>query len=194
MGEHEEYIEDGRLISRYLKGETTAFEHLVKKFLPVVYGYIFRMTRDQSVAEDLAQETFIKVWKNLQKFHLDSSFRTWVLAIAHHTVLDWFRKKKHIPFSDFDTRDGRNILQETTPDQDPRPDELFIQNEKVELVQELLERLPPRAKETLILYEEGGMTFAEIGEMLGESVHTVKSRYRRALMTLKGSVTLEDLT
>jgi RNA polymerase sigma-70 factor, ECF subfamily len=177
--------EENKHVLRYQKGDAQAFEPLVKEFLPLVYSYAARMTGDTESAEDIAQVTFVKVWKNIGKYNPNASFRTWILTITHRTILDWFRKKKHVPFSDFDIERGGNVLLDTTEDTLPLPDEVFAQQELRGHIEELLATLPPKAREVLVLYFEAEMTLEEIAVALGESLNTVKSRYRRALLALR---------
>lgn len=93
---------DEELITAYLAGNSKAFTVLVERHLNGVYSYVLRFVGDE-VAEDIVQETFIKAWNNIKKYNAGSSkFKTWLLRIARNTAIDFLRKKKHIPFSEFE--------------------------------------------------------------------------------------------
>ncbi|MDO8512616.1 MAG: sigma-70 family RNA polymerase sigma factor [bacterium] len=80
-------------------GDETAFAELVKQNLPLIYRYIFRLTGNVATAEDLTQETFVRVWKNLSRFDTKKPFRPWLYRIARNCAFDFLRKKNTVPFS-----------------------------------------------------------------------------------------------
>ena len=90
-----------------------------------------------------------------------------------------------MPFSQFETEEGVNVLTETVPDTEELPDALLIKLEDAKELRKTLEKLPPKAREVLLLYYTNDLTFEDIGEMLGEPTNTVKSRHRRALQSLR---------
>lgn len=176
-------IDDKKLIADYLEGDTEALAILVERNLKLIYRYAFRMTRDVEDAQDITQETFVKLWRNIEKFDLDKNFRTWLLGIAHNTALDLLRKKKDFVFSDFDNETGG--FSETIVDPAPLPPEIFERAEKKELLDDALGQISPTYREILTLYYEEDLTFAEIGTILNKPLNTVKSQHRRALSALK---------
>lgn len=179
--------EDKKLIEDYLGGDTGAFAVLVEYNLKLIYRYALRMTRDVEDAEDITQETFVKLWRNLHKFDLDKNFRTWLLGIAHNTAIDILRKKKDFVFSDFDNEVGD--FSETIVDPTPLPPEIFAQAEQKKLLDNALGQLSPASRETLTLYFESDLTFAEIGTIVNKPLNTVKSQHRRALSALRKILT-----
>jgi RNA polymerase sigma-70 factor (ECF subfamily) len=177
---------DEDLISAYLGGEEPAFAELTGRHLGGVYSFIARFVGNAEEADDITQETFLKAWKSLKKYDSRTSkFKTWLLRIARNSAIDFLRKKKHIPFSQFETEEGVNILTETVPDTEELPDALLIKLEDAEELHKTLEKLPPKAREILLLYYTNDLTFEDIGEMLGEPTNTVKSRHRRAIQLLR---------
>ncbi|HEY5383156.1 MAG TPA: sigma-70 family RNA polymerase sigma factor [Candidatus Paceibacterota bacterium] len=177
---------DEDLISAYLGGDEPAFAELTRRHLSGVYSFIARFIGNAEEADDITQETFLKAWKSLKKYDRQTSkFKTWLLRIARNSAIDFLRKKKHVPFSQFDTEDGANVLTETVPDTEELPDALLIKLEGAKEVRKTLEQLPPKAREVLLLYYTNDLTFEDIGEMLGEPTNTVKSRHRRALQSLR---------
>ena len=149
--------------------------------------------------EDIAQEVFLKTWKSIYRYNPESSkFKTWILRIARNTAIDYLRKRKHIPFSEFSsTRDeedggGANLLADVIPDPNPLPEELFARTEDAEMVIHSVEMLSPRHREVLTLHYTNHLTFEEIGRMLGQPTNTVKSRHHRALIALRTLLAPKD--
>src|SRR6185437_858950 len=159
---------DEELLAAYLGGEESAFGELTARHLKGVYSFVLKFVGGQHEAEDIAQESFLKVWKNLQNFRPEkSSFKKWLLRIARNSSIDFLRKKKHIPFSEFE-KDGEHTLAETVPAPDALPYELWEQAENSAALTEALQELTPRHREILLLYYTNDLTFDEIGAMLGE--------------------------
>lgn len=177
---------DEELIRAYLAGDESAFAELTHRHLGGVYSFILRFVGSAHDAEDITQDTFLKAWKSLKKYNPSASkFKTWLFRIARNSAIDFLRKKKHIPFSQFETESGANMLTETVADAEELPDALLMKLEDAKELHATLEELPPKAREILLLYYTNDLTFEEIGEMLGEPANTVKSRHRRALQALR---------
>ena len=177
---------DEELLAAFVAGEEGAFSILTERYLKTVYSFVVRFVGDSNEAEDIVQETFLKAWKSASKYREEASkFKTWVLRVARNTAIDHLRKRKHVPFSQFDTEDGHNVLVETVPDTQSLPDELLATFQDAEMVQEALAQLSPDAREVVLLHYMNGLTFLEIGDMLGEPQNTVKSRHHRAIIHLR---------
>lgn len=161
------------------------FGKIVRDNLNSVYSFVYRIVGDTSDADDITQETFVKVWKNLSKYDKNKSFKSWLFTIAHNTAVDWLRKKKSIVFSSFEDDEGKNYFENSLPDPEPLADEIFSKNEEVSSVKKYILELPSFYQEVLFLYYDQDMTFEEIGNILGKSLNTVKSQHRRAILKLK---------
>lgn len=178
---------DEELIAAYMKGEKSAFNDLVERHLNGVYTYVLRFVGNQEEAEDIVQETFVKAWNNLKKYDARAAkFKTWLLRIARNTAIDFLRKKKHIPFSEFETQP--NMVAEVVADESDSAEEIFARGEDSREIAAALSKLSEKHREILLLYYTNDITFEEIGSMLGESPNTMKSRHRRALRTLADAV------
>ncbi len=93
---------DQKLIANYLAGDEKSLEILINRYLRPIYSFVYRHVGNGEVAEDITQEVFVKVWRNLKKFDQNKSFKTWIFTIAKNTSFDFFKKKKAIPFSELE--------------------------------------------------------------------------------------------
>jgi RNA polymerase sigma-70 factor (ECF subfamily) len=178
---------DEDLISEYIKGDQLAFKALLDRYTPLLYNFSVRFV-GTTHADDIVQDVFIKVWKNLKKFDVSKAhFKTWVFTITRNTVTDYLRKKKSIVFSDMENTEGDSVV-DAVVDKADLPDTVIEKLQDVEYLNTLLERLAPAYKEVLILYYQEEMTFAQIGQALSKPLNTVKSHHRRALEQLRKMV------
>ncbi|MEK7078290.1 MAG: RNA polymerase sigma factor [Patescibacteria group bacterium] len=150
---------DKQLVSSYIKGEEKALEELVSRHLKPVYNFVYRISGSKKDAEDITQETFIKVWRKIKKYNPDKNFKTWLFTIARNTAIDWLRKKRDIIFSNFEDSEGGNYLENELIDPNPLPDKIFAQAEDQEFVENLLRQLAPIYREVLILKYANDLTF-----------------------------------
>jgi RNA polymerase sigma-70 factor (ECF subfamily) len=177
---------DEELVADCVAGDEEAFSLLVERHLKTVFSFAVRLVGNTQEAEDITQETFLKAWRNLNRYRSEASkFKTWILHIARNASIDHLRKRKHVAFSEFDTNGGQNVLVETLADDSELPDELFAKAEDAQRVMQAVDSLPSDAREVLLLHYTNGLTFFEIGELLGQPQNTVKSRHHRAIQSLK---------
>lgn len=195
---------DLKLIAKYFAGDEKSLEILILRYLKPIYSFVYRYIGNASDAEDITQEVFVKVWRNLRKFNpkksrfislrekQEKSFKTWIFSIAKNTSIDFFRKfqsasggKKSIPFSSFENEKGENMFIETLADPAPLPEELLEQVDIKKMLDAAMKKLSPPHRLVLFLRYNDHFTFREIAETLGEPLHTVKSRHYRALIKLK---------
>lgn len=173
---------DEELVVDHLSGDSNAFALLVQRHLKGVYSFAARSIHDE--AEDIVQDTFLKVWKNLKKYKpRNAKFKTWLMRITRNTVIDYLRKKKSFVFSDFDGHADINIS--NISDSEDLPDEIVARAHDALHIETLLKKLSPEYREVLLLRYMNQMTFGEIGEILDESINTVKSRHHRGLIKLR---------
>jgi len=178
-------LSDQQLVATYLKGDEKSLEILIQRYLKPIYSFVYRHVGDAQEAEDIAQQVFVKVWKNLEKFDQQKIFKPWIFTIAKNTSIDFLKKKKEIPFSKFESAAGINILTETLADPAALPDKLFERKDIAQMLYSAMENLSVQYRMVLFLRYNDHFTFREIAEALEEPLHTVKSRHRRALIQLK---------
>ena len=174
--------EDKVLIELYLKGDEKSLEILIARYLKLIYNFSYKNVGNQAEAEDITQEVFVKIWKNIRKFDRKKSFRPWIFQIAKNTSIDFLRKKKTIPFSWFENEKGQNPLVDNMAS--PPSNLLEIFSDK-KVLATLMHSLTEKEQKIINLRHNDGMSFKEIADVSEESVNTVKSRYRRTLDVLR---------
>ena len=177
--------EDKELITEYLLGEEEVLPILINRHFKSVYRFVFGFVLNESTAEDITQDIFIKVWKKLKSYDNKYFFTTWLFSIARNTTIDYLRKKKDVPFSRFENEEGDNILLDTLSDDDPLPDEALSKIQDIKVFKEMLEKLPILYREILILRYTDDLSIEEISKILKRPMETVKSQHRRGILHLK---------
>lgn len=173
---------DLELINLYIHGDDGSLKEIIEKYTPQIYNFVRRFVGTNE-SDDITQEVFIKVWKNLKKFNQNkSSFKTWIFTIARNTVIDFLRKKKSILFSSLDSEES---FSESIIDEAILPDEVLQKLQDVDLLNSLLEKLPEIYQSVLVLHYQEEMSFDEISQIIGKPLNTVKSHHLRAILKLK---------
>lgn len=175
---------DEQLIFSYLKGDEKSLEILIKRYLKSIYSFAYRNVGNIAEAEDITQEVFLKVWRNFRKFKKEKNFKSWIFQITKNTSIDFLRKKKSIPFSQFENENGQNTLLETLADSQTT----LRDNFNTETLNLAIDDLPSRYHIVFKHRYTDGLKFYEIAKLLGEPINTVKSRYRRAVNILKKNI------
>ncbi len=186
-------LSDEQLVLAYFKGNEKALEELVRRYLSLIYNFSRRYTGDPDNASDIAQEVFVKAWKNLKKFDTSKNFRAWLFTVAKHTALDWLKKKNALPFSLLEEYGEEGDFAANIAD--TKQASIIDQVYRKSLSQNMalaIEKLPAKYGSVINLYHNNGLNFREISSFLGESINTVKSRYRRGLISLRRLVSREN--
>ncbi len=168
---------DEQLVIKYLKGDEKSLERIIYRYLPLIYNFSRRYTGDMDNASDIAQEVFVKVWKNLKKFDTSKNFRTWLFTVAKNTALDWLKKRNAMPFS--------LLLEDVADSEQVSIIDKFYKKSLSQNLLSAIEKLPLKYSSVINLYHKDGFNFREIASFLNESINTIKSRYRRGLIMLK---------
>ena len=173
-----ETLSDQILITQYLRGDSTALEKLVERHLDFVLNFVYLIVRNQPVAEDITQETFVKAWQNLSKYNDQYKFKTWLGNIAKNTAIDYLRKQKNLNFSELGDSFEHMIADHSAVlDQE----QLF----DIANIDSVVQTLPDRYRKIIELYYMKGLNFRQIGTVLNESINTVKTKHRRAITQIK---------
>lgn len=175
---------DEQLIKDYLEGDQKSLEFLIERHIKSIYGFVYRYVGNLHDAEDITQDVFLRMWRNIKKFNNEKKFKTWLFTIAKNASLDFLKKKKPFLFTDL-YADEENSKLENLPDPAPLPDEIFDKKNLAEHMEKIIMKLPENYRIILILYYNGHLNFREIAESLNEPLNTIKSRYRRALLALR---------
>lgn len=174
-----------QLIRNFLAGDPSSLQELIERHQSRLYSYIFVMVKDKHLADDVFQDTFIKVIHTLKSgaYSDEGKFIQWVMRIAHNLVIDHFRKAKKVSFAEpkLAYQDVISNLKVTDPSFE---DELITQQIHDD-IRGLIDYLPEEQKEVLILRCYSGMSFKEIAEQTDVSINTALGRMRYALINLR---------
>lgn len=175
---------DAVLIQDYINGNERALEALIVRHKMKIYNFIYSKVYDRDTAEDIFQETFIKVIKTLKRgvYNEEGKFLPWVMRIAHNLVIDFFRKNNRIPT--FDNNDDYDIFQ-LIGDANPTAERAMIDAQVVEDLQKLIVELPQDQKDVLTMRLYKDMSFKEIAESTDVSINTALGRMRYAIINLR---------
>ncbi len=176
---------DEKLIKDYLNGDEHALRLLIEKNIKTIYNFVFQYVGDKDDADDITQETFVKVWKNIKKYKTGGTFKFWLFRIAKNTALDHIKKKRPVTFSSLEKKDSDLNLVENITDPFPFPDEMMRRTNAAEILNKAVKKLAAPYRVILFLYYHDGLNFRQIAETLEEPLDTIKSRHRRALLTLR---------
>ena len=185
-------VPDSSLIRDYLGGNENALGVLIDRHQHRIYSFIFSKVFDRDIAEDIFQDTFIKVIRTLKrgKYNEEGKFLPWVMRIAHNLVIDHFRKNKRMP--KFDNNGDFNIF--SVLSDDSLNAEKQIIKDQIECdVKELIKELPEDQLEVLTMRIYKDMSFKEISERTGVSINTALGRMRYALINLRKIIEKRNL-
>jgi RNA polymerase sigma-70 factor (ECF subfamily) len=176
-------LDDSGVVAAFLAGEKRAFGELVERYQTRLLNFVYRTTGDRERAEDLVQETFIRVYRHLHRFDQSKKFSTWVYTIASNLAKNELRNRSRNPLVLFQTikknwdADARPLEWE---DNTYRPDDLFRKRHLRSMVESAVDQLPEHHRTVFILREMEGKTYEEIADITGANLGTVKSRLNRA--------------
>lgn len=173
-------LSDYDLIQVCINEDKNYFSELVSRYKNLVYSVVLRMVNDREEANDLAQEVFIKIYRNLDRYYPDYKFSTWVIRIATNHVIDYRRKKKQ------ETVCLEDVEYEL-PSEDS-PEEIVIGTEQKERLAELIDALPDMYKIPIVLYHQQGLSYQEIASIIGQPLSKVKNRIFRGRKMLKNNL------
>jgi RNA polymerase sigma factor (sigma-70 family) len=178
-------MSDYELIQRFIKGEQSCFEQIIHRHKNKVFAYISLYIRDQALAEDLFQDTFMKVIQSVKtgKYQDNGKFISWVMRIAHNLIIDHFRRVKQmntVSNDDYesDLFNSRKLADSTVEDD-------MIRRQIQKDVRKMISHLPEDQREVVILRHYAGLSFKEIAEITDVSINTALGRMRYALINMR---------
>ncbi len=177
-------IDDSILVQDYISGDEKALEVLINRHNQRITSFIYSKVLDRDIAEDIFQDTFIKVIKTLKKgtYSEEGKFLPWVMRIAHNLIIDYFRKNKRMPR--FEGNEEFNIFS-VLGDDKLNAEKQLIKDQIDSDLSKLIEELPDDQKEVLVMRIYRDMSFKEISENTGVSINTALGRMRYALINLR---------
>jgi RNA polymerase sigma factor (sigma-70 family) len=186
-------ISDQQLIKNYRNGNEACFEMLLNRYKTKVFTSIYLIVNDKYIAEDIFQETFIKVVKTLksESYNEEGRYVSWVMTIARNLAIDYYRKMARLP--KIITEGGTDIFNELPIFDESREDKLMQTQNEVK-VRDLIKLLPPAQLEVLVLRHYGELSFNEIAKVTQSSVNTCLGRMRYAIINLRKLIEEKSLT
>ena len=187
-------LDDNELVQRFIKGDQDSLEILVVRHKSRVFSYILLIVKNQELAEDIFQETFIKVIRSLKrgKYIENGKFVSWVLRISHNLIIDHFRKEKlkgtiSNDSSDVDIFNSQKFSEDTVEDE-------MVTMQILKEVKYLVTELPDDQRQVIHMRHYMGLSFKEIAEQTDVSINTALGRMRYALINLRKLIEEKNLT
>ncbi|CAI8281777.1 MAG: RNA polymerase sigma factor CarQ [Flavobacteriales bacterium] len=187
-------LPDNILIQQYLSGNNEAFETLLNRYKQRIYSFIYSKIKDRELADDVFQDTFIKVIKTLKKgtYNDEGRFLSWVMRIAHNLIVDHFRRKQRMPMYESHDSDKDVFYRVSEPTQNI--EDLLINTQIKEDLNILINELPKNQLEVLHMRLYQDMSFKEIAERTNVSINTSLGRMRYGLINLRKLIDERNLT
>ena len=178
-------LSDSTLITQFISGNSQSFSILVDRYQKRVYGFIFSKVKDADLADDVFQDTFVKVIKNLRlgKYKDHGRFLSWVMRIAHNIIMDHFRKINRLP--KYESKHKDLDLMDRLIEKSNSIEDLIIETQIHADLSILIDELPKTQKEVLRMRLFQDMSFKDIGEQTGVSINTALGRMRYAILNLR---------
>jgi RNA polymerase sigma factor (sigma-70 family) len=185
---------DYELITGFINGDERSIELLILRHKSKVYSYINLYIRSRDLADDIFQDTFLKVVQSIRagRYQDDGKFISWVMRIAHNLIIDHFRHEKQMGIvynDDYDTDlfNSRRLCDDNVED-------IMVRRQVLRDVRSLINGLPEDQREVVIMRHYAGMSFKEIADMTGVSINTALGRMRYALINMRKVMTEKNIT
>jgi RNA polymerase sigma factor (sigma-70 family) len=186
-------LNDRELVRSYLTGNERAFEELLSRHKSKIYTSIYLFVKEKSLAEDIFQDTFIKIIDTLRKgkYNEEGKFVQWAMRIAYNMCVDHFRRNKRKPtVSPTDEFDIFSVISLTDENEETR----IIRSQTHDKVRTLVDQLPPEQREVVILRHYAEMSFKEIASLTRVSINTALGRMRYALINIRKLVEEKEIS
>ncbi|HAN77235.1 MAG TPA: RNA polymerase subunit sigma-24 [Bacteroidales bacterium] len=188
-------LKDYELVNQFIQtNDEASLELLINRHKDRIYTYILLIVRNQTLAEDIFQDTFIKVINTLRKgkYQEKGVFLSWVMRIAHNLIIDYYRKEKNLKTvsnddNDLDMFNSQKFAEDNVEDG-------MVKDQIVTDVRKLIDQLPDDQKQVILLRHYGDLSFKEIADQTGVSINTALGRMRYALINLRKLIKEHDLS
>lgn len=187
-------LPDNILIQQYLNGDNDSFEILLTKYKQRIYSFIYSKIKDRNIADDVFQDTFIKVIQTLKKgaYNEEGRFVSWVMRIAHNLIIDHFRRQQRMPM--YDTYDHEQDVFYRLSEPSKNIEDMIIDSQIKSDITALMLELPENQYEVLKMRLFQDMSFKEIAERTNVSINTSLGRMRYGLINLRKLIDERNLT
>lgn len=175
---------DALLVKNYIAGDENSLSILINRHQSKIYGFIYSKLSDRDMADDIFQDTFIKVIKTLKSnsYNEEGKFLPWVMRISHNLIIDHYRRNKKMPmFRETEDFSIFSIMSDNVPNIESQLITSKVEND----LRKLIEELPEDQKEVLVMRMYQDLSFKEISELTGVSINTALGRMRYAIMNLR---------
>jgi RNA polymerase sigma factor (sigma-70 family) len=186
-------LSDNELVVSFIDGNEGAIEELISRYKNKVFSYIYFTVKDKQLAEDLFQDTFVKVIKSIKEGRYQDNGRmlSWIMRIAHNLTIDYFRREKQL-----NTRNNSDF--ELDVFNSPKYSDTTIEQQMVSEqiltdVRKLVDQLPPEQREIILLRHFGGLSFKDIAIQTNVPINTALGRMRYAIVNLRKLVKEHDI-
>jgi len=189
-----ERMTDEELAMLYINGDNKAFDLLLSRNQTRLFSYILFVVHDRETANDIFQETFVKVITKLNqgKYVTSGKFSAWIMRIAHNVIMDWFREQKlegvvdQGEDNDLSNIPGSSILDDNIED-------MYVREQVLKDAKKIMEALPPSQREVVFMRFYQDLSFKEIAEMTGVSINTSLGRMRYAILNMRRMAKKHDI-
>ncbi len=187
-------LNDNELVQLYVNGDHSSIEILINRHKNRVYSYILLVVKNQDLAQDIFQDTFIKVIRSLKhgKYVENGKFVSWVLRISHNLIIDHFRREKQNATISNDSFE--NDIFNSWKFSDENVEDQLVMNQILFEVKELIRELPEDQQQVIHMRHYMGLSFKEIADQTGVSINTALGRMRYALINLRKIIEKKKLT
>lgn len=180
-----EILNDKELVQRYQNGDVASFQLLVDRYQDKVFSYILMLVKDKQLADDLFQDTFLKIIRTLKAgaYQEEGKFIQFAMRIAHNLIIDYYRKAKRLPMVD-PTKDDYDLMDNVRMS-DPSVEEKMVTEQIHSDLRNMIEFLPDEQREVLQMRMYSDMSFKEIADATNVSINTALGRMRYAIINLR---------
>ena len=179
---------DAAIMLRVAAGDESGFNYLAEKYHRPIIHFLFRMVRNQAIAEELAQEVFLRVYRSRESYRAEAKFSTWLYRIATNLAVNHARDTKHERGARTVYLDAPDEESGATPDvadEEPSAEQRLLREERMKAIRAHVMALPERQRMAVVMHKYQGMDYREIGEVLKQSESATKSLLFRAYQTLR---------